>query len=286
MDLVVEAPDGTRAASCLGWWDPATLTAEVEPLGVVAAHRRLGLARALWRAVSDIVAQWGGREVFINTGPRTDYPAPAAAYARAGFQVVPRGRWFRLQSASNPSMNRHGAFGPGPRLRADPLPPKTRTAPFTVRVPSPPRFGQRCCRLWSPPRSLPTSLKWPAPICLNCWTPGAAAIVRATPAIVTPARPRWIRTRLIQRLDSTADGRGKAVRRVLRVEHRSGTVTADRRLAGAKQKGRSQWDRQNGSNDTWRRASFDTWSHGWKTCSIGFWLQNADETSWPIWVPK
>lgn len=101
LDLVVEAPDGKLAASCLGWWDPATLTAEIEPLGVVARQRRRGLAGALCRAVSNTVAEWGGREVFINTGPRADYPAPAATYARAGFQVVPRGRWLRLQASSD-----------------------------------------------------------------------------------------------------------------------------------------------------------------------------------------
>ena len=101
LDLVVEAPDGTLAASCLGWWDPRSLTAEIEPLGVVPTHRRRGLAGALCRAVSDTVAQWGGREVFINTGPRPDYPAPAAAYARAGFQVVPRGRWHHLKGSSD-----------------------------------------------------------------------------------------------------------------------------------------------------------------------------------------
>lgn len=33
------------------------------------------------------VARRGGSEVFINTGPRTAYPAPAAAHARAGFAV-------------------------------------------------------------------------------------------------------------------------------------------------------------------------------------------------------
>lgn len=93
LDLVVEAPDGTLAASCLGWWDPATGTAEIEPLGVVPAHRRRGLAGALCLAVSDTVSRRDGELVFINTGPRADYPVPAAAYARVGFQVVPRGRW-------------------------------------------------------------------------------------------------------------------------------------------------------------------------------------------------
>ncbi len=47
LDLVVEAPDGSLAACCILWWDPATGVGEIEPLGVVPAHRRLGLAGAL-----------------------------------------------------------------------------------------------------------------------------------------------------------------------------------------------------------------------------------------------
>ena len=32
----------------------------------------------------------GGDSIFINTGPREEYPAPSAAYAKAGFRVVER----------------------------------------------------------------------------------------------------------------------------------------------------------------------------------------------------
>jgi hypothetical protein len=55
--------------------------------------------RALSRAASDgaaavaaEVAALGGKQVFINTGPRADYPAPAATYLAAGFEVVSRGQ--------------------------------------------------------------------------------------------------------------------------------------------------------------------------------------------------
>jgi len=37
-------------------------------------------------------AALGGNQVFINTGPRPDYPALAATYAAAGFDVVTRGQ--------------------------------------------------------------------------------------------------------------------------------------------------------------------------------------------------
>lgn len=90
-DLVVEAPDGSLAACCIAWWDPVTKCAEIEPLGVVPAHRRRGLATALCMRVLAQVAEAGGEQVFINVGPRADYPAPAATYLAAGFEVVGRG---------------------------------------------------------------------------------------------------------------------------------------------------------------------------------------------------
>lgn len=92
-DLVVEAPDGSLAASCIAWFDPASKCAEIEPLGVVPEHRRRGLAVALCHEVSARCASRGGEVVFIHQGPRADYPAPAAAYAKAGFDVVSRGAY-------------------------------------------------------------------------------------------------------------------------------------------------------------------------------------------------
>ena len=87
-DLVVEAPDGSLAACCIAWWDPAARCAEIEPLGVLPGHRRRGLATAMCMAVAAQVAALGGDQVHINTGPRADYPAPAATYLAAGFTVI------------------------------------------------------------------------------------------------------------------------------------------------------------------------------------------------------
>jgi GNAT superfamily N-acetyltransferase len=94
-DLVAEAPDGTLAGCCIVWWDPATRCAEIEPLGVVPWHRRKGLAGALCLDAAARVAELGGTDVFINTGPDPAYPAPATAYLAAGFEVVIRGRVYR-----------------------------------------------------------------------------------------------------------------------------------------------------------------------------------------------
>ncbi|RKS09153.1 acetyltransferase (GNAT) family protein [Nocardiopsis sp. Huas11] len=92
LDLVVEAPDGSLAACATVWWDPRGGCAELEPVGVVPAHRRRGLAAALARHACAEVARRGGREVFINARPMDEYPAPAAAYLSAGFTLVERGR--------------------------------------------------------------------------------------------------------------------------------------------------------------------------------------------------
>ncbi len=99
LDLVVEASDGALVGCCIVWLDPRLGVAEIEPLGIHPAHRRKGLAGALCHEAVARVAGRGGSEVLINTGPRTAYPAPAAAYARAGFAVRALGRRYRLERA-------------------------------------------------------------------------------------------------------------------------------------------------------------------------------------------
>jgi GNAT superfamily N-acetyltransferase len=96
-DLVAVAPDGSFAACCLGWFDPATGWAEIEPLGVVPDHRNRGLAGALCLEIAARVGARGGREIFINTGPRADYRAPAGAYQKAGFTTFTRGLAYELR---------------------------------------------------------------------------------------------------------------------------------------------------------------------------------------------
>jgi GNAT superfamily N-acetyltransferase len=94
-DLVVEAADGTLAACCIAWWDPDLGCAEIEPLGVAPEHRRRGLATGMCLEVAARVAAAGGNQVYINVGPKPEYPAPAATYLAAGFDTVRRGSWYR-----------------------------------------------------------------------------------------------------------------------------------------------------------------------------------------------
>jgi ribosomal protein S18 acetylase RimI-like enzyme len=100
LDLVVEAPDGELVGCCIVWWDPELGCAEIEPLGVAAEHRRRGLASALCHEASERIAERRGHTLFINVGPRADYPAPAATYLSAGFEAVERGRRYLLRVSS------------------------------------------------------------------------------------------------------------------------------------------------------------------------------------------
>jgi GNAT superfamily N-acetyltransferase len=94
-DLLIEAPDGSLAACCIVWWDPATGSSEIEPLGVLPAHRRRGLATALCAAAGSLTAALSGEQIYINTYPLPDYPAPAQTYLAAGFDLVRRGEYLR-----------------------------------------------------------------------------------------------------------------------------------------------------------------------------------------------
>jgi ribosomal protein S18 acetylase RimI-like enzyme len=99
LDLVAVAPDGSLAACCIAWLDPSTGVAEIEPLGVAPAHRRHGLAVALCLEVAARVRAVGGLELFINTGPRDEYPAPAGAYIKAGFYTYGRATSYVLPAS-------------------------------------------------------------------------------------------------------------------------------------------------------------------------------------------
>ncbi|MFT7712044.1 GNAT family N-acetyltransferase [Clavibacter tessellarius] len=95
LDLVIEAPDGSLAGTCTAWLDPASGWAELEPLGIVPAHRRRGLAQTLALDVCRRVGELGGRDVFINASPLPYYRAPWDAYVAAGFTPMERGTRMR-----------------------------------------------------------------------------------------------------------------------------------------------------------------------------------------------
>ena len=101
LDLVVVAPNGDFAGCCIAWYDAATGVAEIEPMGVVPEHRGHGLAVAMCQAVTARVYAMGGRELFINTGPRSEYPAPGRAYTKAGFETFERAVLYECTSGNH-----------------------------------------------------------------------------------------------------------------------------------------------------------------------------------------
>jgi GNAT superfamily N-acetyltransferase len=94
LDWVVEAPDGSFAASCLGWFDPVNGNVELEPVGSHPAHRRRGLGRAVCAAALRQARELGARTGTVSC---VDSEAPAVAlYASLGFKPAARSRrYFR-----------------------------------------------------------------------------------------------------------------------------------------------------------------------------------------------
>ena len=90
LHVVVGAPDGSLAASCIAWFDPPTGVAAIEPLGVRAEHRNRGLAGAMCLHAARLVRDAGGHELVIHPRGDAAYPAPRNAYRRVGFEPVGR----------------------------------------------------------------------------------------------------------------------------------------------------------------------------------------------------
>jgi ribosomal protein S18 acetylase RimI-like enzyme len=90
LDLVVEAADGELVASCTAWLDPASRSAELEPVGTSPRHRRLGLASAVCVAAMHALAALDATAVTVHPRGDAGYPAARAVYERIGFAAVGR----------------------------------------------------------------------------------------------------------------------------------------------------------------------------------------------------
>ena len=66
LDIVAVAKDGSIAAFCTAWLDDVSLTAYLEPVATVAAHRRRGLARAAILEALHRVRRMGCRIAFVG----------------------------------------------------------------------------------------------------------------------------------------------------------------------------------------------------------------------------
>lgn len=94
---MVEAPDGTFAASALIWLDPAHGVGLLEPVGLHPEYRRLGLSRAVCLAALHALRDRGGPAAIVQ--PRGDeaYPIPFALYRGLGFQTLGRTLTYRRE---------------------------------------------------------------------------------------------------------------------------------------------------------------------------------------------
>jgi ribosomal protein S18 acetylase RimI-like enzyme len=95
--VLVQAPDGTGAAYCQGWFDELNGIGEFEPVGTAARYRRLGLARAACVAVLHAFAAAGGARAVVYSRGDDAYPVPRQVYGSLGFTAVTRTDWFQLR---------------------------------------------------------------------------------------------------------------------------------------------------------------------------------------------
>ena len=91
---IVAAPDGALAAYCMSWWDPRSVSVEIEPLGTHPDFRRKGLARAIVREVLRRSAQLGAR--YLLVWGTSGNPEAKALYVSAGLRTRRTLRDYRL----------------------------------------------------------------------------------------------------------------------------------------------------------------------------------------------
>lgn len=90
LDWLVEAPDGTPAASCLGWLDAHNRVAVLEPVGADPGHRRRGLASAASLAALRTARRLGAESARVCARGDDDYPSARATYEALGFRRYAR----------------------------------------------------------------------------------------------------------------------------------------------------------------------------------------------------
>lgn len=90
LDFVVEAPDGSLAASALGWYDEANRVGGFEPVGTHPDHRRLGLARAVMLFGMQRFRDAGAEHAIVGCRGDAGYPIPKLVYESIGFQEISR----------------------------------------------------------------------------------------------------------------------------------------------------------------------------------------------------
>jgi GNAT superfamily N-acetyltransferase len=90
LHVLVEAPDGTMAASTIMWLDEANRTAEFEPVGTHPDYRRLGLGTAmLWHGMH-LARDAGATHMTVACLGAPGHPNARGLYYGVGFRPISR----------------------------------------------------------------------------------------------------------------------------------------------------------------------------------------------------
>ncbi|MET9293619.1 GNAT family N-acetyltransferase [Streptomyces sp. NPDC003077] len=90
LHILVEAPDGTMAASTITWLDEANKTAEFEPVGTHPDYRRRGLARAMLLHGMRQVRAAGATHATVVCLGAPGHPQARGLYYSVGFRKFTR----------------------------------------------------------------------------------------------------------------------------------------------------------------------------------------------------
>jgi ribosomal protein S18 acetylase RimI-like enzyme len=90
LHVLVEAPDGTLAASAIMWLDEVNRTAEFEPVGTHPEYRRRQLGRALLLHGMHLARAAGAAQMTVACKGAPGLPAARGLYYSVGFQKFSR----------------------------------------------------------------------------------------------------------------------------------------------------------------------------------------------------
>ncbi|MFI9627471.1 GNAT family N-acetyltransferase [Streptomyces sp. NPDC052042] len=90
LHILVEAPDGTMAASTIMWLDEANRTAEFEPVGTHRDYRRRGLARAMLLHGMHRARAAGATHMTVACLGAPGHPQARGLYYSVGFRMFTR----------------------------------------------------------------------------------------------------------------------------------------------------------------------------------------------------
>ncbi len=90
LHLLVEAPDGTMAASTIMWLDEANKTVEFEPVGTHPNYRRLGLGRAMLLHGMHLARAAGATHATVVCLGAPGHPGARGLYYGVGFRELSR----------------------------------------------------------------------------------------------------------------------------------------------------------------------------------------------------